>query len=99
MKRITEKSESVVPNAIVFGISGQDEYNRKCGLMRCEKEFTDFYENQFLNFEVSLRRDIIMQKDVIRTRRVVSILERMLEETSAKARMLSEMTALDNLRT
>ena len=98
MKRITEKSESVVPNAIVFGISGQDEYNRKCGLMRCEKEFTDFYENQFLNFEVSLRRDIIMQKDVIRTRRVVSILERMLEETSAKARMLSEMTALDNLR-
>ncbi len=96
MNRITEKSEAVVPNAVTFGISGQDEYNRKLGKLRTCKDFEEFYENQFLNFEVSLKRDIIMQKDVIRTRRVISMLEQMLNETSAKVRMYEEMTALDN---
>ncbi|MBE6837360.1 MAG: hypothetical protein E7509_05135 [Ruminococcus sp.] len=96
MNRITEKSEAVVPNAITFGISGQDEYNRKTGNFRTNKEFEEFYENQFLNFEVSLKRDIIMQKDVIKTRRVIALLEQMLNETFAKVRMYEEMTALDN---
>lgn len=96
MKRITEKSEAVVPNAVTFGISGQDEFNRKQGRPRVNKDFEEFYENQFLNFEVSLKRDIIMQKDVIRTRRVISMLELMLNEMSAKVRMYEEMTALDN---
>ena len=95
MKRITEKSEEVVPNAVTFGISGQDEFNRKLGEARTQKDFCDFYENQFLNFEISLKRDIIMRKDVIRTRRVISMLEMMLDETNAKVRMYQEMTALD----
>ena len=95
MNRITEKSEAVVPNAVTFGISGQDEFNRKQGLLREEKDFREYYENEFLKFEVSLKRDIIMQKDVIRTRRVISLLEQMLNETSAKVRMYEEMTALD----
>lgn len=96
MKRITERSEAIVPNAVTFGISGQDEFNRKLGMPRVEKDFRNFYENQFLNFEVSLRRDIIMQKDVIRTRRVITMIEQMLCETTAKLRMFEEMTALDN---
>lgn len=96
MNRITERSEAVVPNAVVFGISGQDEFNRKTGAPGIKKDFSDFYENQFLNFEVSLKRDIIMQKDVIRTRRVISMLEQMINETAAKIRMFAEMTALDN---
>ena len=87
MNRITEKSEQVVPSAVVFGISGQDEYSRKCGLPRRVSDFTDYYENQFLNFEVSLRRDMIMQKDVIRTKRVVTLIEQMLEEISASTGM------------
>lgn len=95
MNRITEKSEEIVPNAVVFGISGQDEFCRKQRLPRVQKDFRDFYEEQFLNFEVSIKRDIIMQKDVIRTRRVISMLEQMLAETDAKARMFQEITALD----
>lgn len=96
MKRITERSEAIVPNAVTFGISGQDEFNRKTGNLRVNKDFQSFYENQFLNFEVSLKRDIIMQKDVIRTKRVITMLDTMLEETTAKLRMFEEMTALDN---
>lgn len=95
MNRITEKSEEIVPNAVVFGISGQDEFCRKQRLPRVQKDFRDFYEEQFLNFEVSIKRDIIMQKDVIRTRRVISMLEQMLAETDAKVRMFQEITALD----
>lgn len=96
MKRITERSEAIVPNAVTFGISGQDEFNRKIGKARVDKDFRSFYENQFLNFEVSLKRDIIMQKDVIRTKRVITMIETMLGETNAKLRMFEEMTALDN---
>lgn len=96
MKRITERSEAIVPNAVTFGISGQDEFNRKIGKTRVDKDFRNFYENQFLNFEVSLKRDIIMQKDVIRTKRVITMIETMLGETNAKLRMFEEMTALDN---
>lgn len=96
MNRITERSEAIVPNAVTFGISGQDEFNRKLGKVRVNKDFQSFYENQFLNFEVSLKRDIIMQKDVIRTKRVITLLDTMLEETTAKLRMFEEMTALDN---
>lgn len=98
MKRITERSEAIVPNAVTFGISGQDEFNRKTGKARVLKDFQSYYENQFLNFEVSLKRDIIMQKDVIRTKRVITMLETMLGQTSAKLKMFEEMTALDNQR-
>lgn len=99
MKRIVERSEAVVPNAVVFGISGADELRRKTNMPRIEgKDFADFYENEFLKFEVSLKRDIIMQKDVIRRKRVLSMLWQMLEQVSAHTRMFGEMATLDRLK-
>ncbi len=96
MRRFKSISGRIVPNAIVYGISGQDEFMRKTGGHRPpDKGTREFYETQFLKFELSLKRDIIMQKDVIRTKRVMALVENMVGETYAKLRMLSDMAEMD----
>ncbi len=97
IRRINERCEAIIPNCYVYGISGIDEYRRKIGLNRPDiKGFQDFYENEFLKFEVSLKREIILQKDVIRTQRVLTMLNLMLRDTATRIHMISEMLELDN---
>ena len=96
MKRFVDISNEIVPNAFVYGISGYDELARKMGQRRPEDKGTrEFYENQFFKFELSLKRDIIMRKDIIRTKRVLSMLRQMVDETTAKMNMFVEMNNLD----
>lgn len=42
-----------------------------------------------------MQRDIIMQKDVIRSKRVLTMLSQMCDETAAKLRLISDMAELD----
>lgn len=94
--RITERCETIVPNAFVYGISGIDEYRRKIGLNRPDiKGFQEFYENEFLKFEMALKREIILQKDYIRTQRVITMLSLMLSDTAARIHMIYDMIAMD----
>jgi len=96
MRRFKRLTGQIVSNAIVYGISGVDELARKTGGDRPpDKGTREFYENQFLQFELSLKRDIVMQKDVIRTKRVFTMVENMVGETYNKIRMLSDMTVMD----
>ena len=96
MKRFEGIAAEIVPNAFVYGISGADELARKTGARRPpDKGTREFYESQFFKFELSLKRDIMMQKDIIRTKRVISMLRQMVDETSAKMNMFYEMSALD----
>ena len=96
MRRFKSISGRIVPNAIVYGISGADEFARKTeGKRPPDKGTRDFYETQFLQFELSLKRDMIMQKDVIRTKRVLTMVENMVGETYQKLRMLSDMAEMD----
>lgn len=96
MERIAQKSEAIVPNAFVYGISAEEEFKRKCGVpSNVNNDFSDYYETEFLKFEVSLKRDIILQKDIIRKKRVLAMLDQMLRETHAKIRIFSDMSALD----
>ncbi len=96
MARISEKSEAIVPNAFVYGISAEEEFRRKCGIKsEVHNDFSDYYETEFLKFEVSLKRDIILQKDIIRKKRVLAMLDQMLRETYAKIHIFSDMSALD----
>lgn len=96
MRRFKNIAERIVPNAIVYGISGGDELKRKLGEERpMDKGTREFYETQFLQFELSLKRDIIMQKDVIRSRRVLTMLDQMCEEINSKLRIIGDMTELD----
>lgn len=94
--RIQEKCSQIIPNAEVYGISGIDEYRRKIGLNRPDiKGFQDYYENQFLKFERALSREIIVQKDTIRTHRVFSMLSLMMTDTLNRLNMISDMIKMD----
>ncbi|ADU21032.1 dynamin family protein [Ruminococcus albus] len=96
MRRFRGISERIVPNAFVYGISGGDELKRKLGEERpADKGTREFYETQFFQFELSLNRDIIMQKDVIRSKRVLTMLDRMHAEISSRLRMISDMAEMD----
>ena len=94
--RISERAEAIMPNAFVYGVSGIDEYRRKIGLNRPDiKGFQEFYENEFLKFEMSLKREIILQKDIIRTQRVLTMLNIMIKDTAARIHMIYDMMAMD----
>ncbi len=96
INRISERCEAIMPNAFVYGVSGIDEYRRKIGLNRPDiKGFQEFYETEFLKFEMSLKREIILQKDIIRTQRVLTMLNLMIKDTAARIRMIYEMMAMD----
>lgn len=96
LNRISERCGDVMPNAYIYGISGIDEYRRKIGLNRPDiKGFQEFYESQFLKFEVSLRSEIITQKDSLRVQRVITMLYLMIMDASTRIRMIYEMIALD----
>ncbi len=96
LNRINERCEAIMPNAFVYGVSGIDEYRRKIGLNRPDiKGFQEFYENEFLKFEMSLKREIIMQKDIIRTQRVFTMLNLMIKDTAARIHMIYDMMAMD----
>ncbi len=96
INRIRERCEVIVPNAFVYGVSGIDEYRRKIGLNRPDiKGFQAFYETEFLKFEVTLRREIILQKEFIRTQRVFTMLNLMLTDTAARIHMVYDMIAMD----
>ena len=64
-------------------------------LKPADKGTREFYETQFFQFELSLNRDIIMQKDVIRSKRVLTMLDRMHAEISSRLRMISDMAEMD----
>ena len=96
MRRFKGISERIVPNAFVYGISGADELNRKLNRTRpVDKGTREFYETQFMQFELSLKRDILMQKDVIRSKRVLTMLDQMYAETLSKLNLISDMAELD----
>ncbi|MBR1740228.1 MAG: dynamin family protein [Ruminococcus sp.] len=96
MRRFRGIAERIVPNAIVYGISGGDELKRKLGEERpADKGTREFYEANFMSFEQSLKRDIIMQKDVIRSQRVLTMLDQMYTEISAKLKLIGDMSELD----
>ncbi len=96
ISRVSERCEAIMPNAFVYGVSGIDEYRRKIGLNRPDiKGFQEFYETEFLKFEMSLKREIILQKDIIRTQRVLTMLNLMIKDTAARIRMIYDMMAMD----
>ncbi|MBQ5311834.1 MAG: dynamin family protein [Oscillospiraceae bacterium] len=96
VNHISEKCAQIIPVAEVYGVSGIDEYRRKIGLNRPDiKGFQEYYENQFLKFERELNRELINQKDTIRTQRVFSMLQIMMTDTLGRFNMISDMMKMD----
>ena len=96
VNRVQERCDNIMPNAAVYGVSGIDEFRRKIGLNRPDiKGFRSYYENEFLKFEMALRREVIVQKDTIRRQRVFSMLKIMLSDTLTRLTMISDMLRMD----
>jgi ribosome biogenesis GTPase A len=93
--RITERCQAIIPNALVYGVSGIDEYRRKIGLIRPDiKGFQEFYENEFFRFEMALRREVIVQKETIKAGRIVAMLSLMLNDALARIGMIQSMSEM-----
>jgi ribosome biogenesis GTPase A len=93
--RITEKCQAIIPNCYVYGVSGIDEYRRKIGLNRPDiKGFQEFYENEFLKFELALKREVILQKDTIKNQRVIAMLKIMTSNFLSRINMIQGMSEL-----
>ena len=83
-----ERIERIIPNASVFCVSALDEYCRLKNLPRPVEELSDYLENKFEFFRTALKSDMILQKNVIKTMRVVSIADYMLNDINRRADLL-----------
>ena len=83
-----ERARSIGDNVTVFMLSSLDELCRKKGKKRPEPDLENTLENNFLEFEYALNRDIIMQKDIIKSMRGVALTGMMLRDVSARIELV-----------
>ncbi len=88
---ITEKVKTVVPNANIFSVSGLDEYCRKKQLKRPNPELADYLEHNYLELENTIQSDIILQKMVIKSERVLHTIRRMAHDIEARIKLIGYM--------
>jgi GTP-binding protein EngB required for normal cell division len=76
----TEKLKSINPDISIFMLSALDELCRKKDLARPEPVLSDLMENNFLEFETALQNDIILQRELIKSTRVATLLGKLIDE-------------------
>ncbi len=91
-KRVKE----VAPNAYVYAVSGLDEYCRKLDLPRPVPELSDYLESCFESFRSSINNDILLQRDVIKTMRALSLTRLMLQDIAARISLMLSVLANGN---
>lgn len=91
-KRVKE----ITPNAYVYAVSGLDEYCRRLNLPRPVPELSDYLEGCFESFRSSINNDILLQRDVIKTLRALSLTRLMLEDITARIRLMLSVLANGN---
>jgi len=92
VERITELTKeritAISPDISTFILSALDEICRKKDLKRPEPELADLLEMNFLEFESALQNDIILQKDIIKSSRAVSLAERLFSELRSRVNLI-----------
>lgn len=88
---IADKVKAVVPNANIFAISGLDEYCRKKELKRPNPEMADFLEGNYLELETAIQSDIVLQKMVIKSERVITTVCQMMKDIEGRIRLVGNM--------
>jgi len=77
---ITEKIKSINPDISIFMLSALDELCRKKGLDRPKPALSDLLEYNFIEFETALQNDIILQREIIKSSRVATLLGKIIDE-------------------
>jgi biopolymer transport protein ExbB/TolQ len=92
VERISELTRvritAVSPGINTYTLSALDEICRKKELKRPEPELANLLENNFLEFESALQNDIILQKDVIKSARAVSLAEKLYNEMKSRVKLI-----------
>lgn len=91
-----ERVQSVTPNAYVYAVSGLDEYCRRLNLPRPVPELSDYLESNFESFRSSIDNDILLQKNVIKTMRSLSLTKLMLQDFAARIHLMLAMMSAAN---
>ncbi len=93
-KRVKE----ITPNAYVYAVSGLDEYCRKLNLPRPVPELSDYLESCFESFRSSVNNDILLQRDIIKTMRALSLTKLMLQDIAARVNLMLSILVNGNAK-
>ena len=91
LKRVLAFSD----NAGIYALSALDEYCRKCALKRPNPELEQYLENAFLEFESAMQNEIVLQKDFIKTQRVLVLARAMSSDIRKRLEVIVSMLKLN----
>ncbi|MDF2540659.1 MAG: hypothetical protein K0S47_377 [Herbinix sp.] len=101
---INDKVKAITRQANVFTISGLDEFCRKTDQKRPNPALVDFLEANYEEFETAIQSDIVIQKMVIKSERVIQTVKQMVVDIEGRIKLISNMLSnskeeLDQLET
>jgi len=82
------RAAAIGENVPVYMLSALDELCRKKGKARPVPALAKILEDNYLEFENALNRDIILQKDIIKSTRCATLTEIMLKDTAARIELI-----------
>lgn len=91
LKRVLAFSDK----ASVYTLSALDEYCRKYSLKRPNPEVMQYLENAFLEFDAALQNEIVLQKDFIKTQRVLVLARAMSSDIRKRLEVIASMLKLN----
>lgn len=81
IERLTkERAEAISDKIYVYLLSALDEYCRKLDLKRPEPPMAGVLEANFLAFETAIQDDVLLQKDIIKSMRGITLTRGLLDE-------------------
>ncbi|NLE13866.1 MAG: hypothetical protein GX628_09375 [Clostridiales bacterium] len=91
---VYERVHAISVSAEVFALSALDEFCRKSGKERPNPELADYLGEVFEAFSTSLEHDILLQKDIIKSQRLVKISRDMVKETRGRINLIGKMLGI-----
>lgn len=72
-REIIQRVSAFSEDAGVYTISALDEYCRRLSLRRPNPELGAYLENAFLEFDSAIQNEIVLQKDLLKTQRIMTL--------------------------
>ncbi len=82
------RASAISDNLSVFMISALDELCRKQGKKRPEPKLEDLLQNNFSEFTLALEHDIIMQKEIIKSMRSITLSKKLIEDVLTRIKLV-----------
>jgi len=87
-KLTKERTSEISPDIYVYTLSALDELCRKKKSARPKQDLAKLLEENFLEFETALNDDIIIQKDIIKSTRAISLTRILLDDIATRINLV-----------